>query len=220
MKKYIVLGMVFVFILSISLVLEAKKKTYLVDMKLYKVTRFMEEKKVEKNISGKIFDDEVIQIKWAIKTNSLKFELRNKTGDAIFIVWEQSVFLDRNGKKLRLTHKGIKKGKMLLMMKPGEIKAGKKIKENIYPCEYFYEVPKLEVTRPAGGGPGGGMHHITEWKKRPLYKKRASMDESENSDPAAFEEDLRKPIGVLLVVHAGGFEYEYEFTFKPDVKGK
>lgn len=220
MKKYIVLGLVFAVLVSFGRVLEAKKKTYLVGMKLYKVTRVLEEEKKEKIIGGNVFDDELIQIKWTIKKNDLKFELRNKTGGTISIVWEQSVYLDRNNKKLRLTHKGVKKEKMLFMMQPGEIPPNKKIKERVYPCEYFHEVPKTEINKPLDGSIGDQIIRTTEWKKKPLYRKKVRIDKSADFDFAAFEEDLRKPVGVILLLQAGGYEYEYMFTFKPDVKEK
>ena len=94
MKKIFVFLLALVLVISFSSLVEAKKKTYLVKMNLEKVTRDPGLEKEINVVEGKSFTDELIEIKWTPTPQALKFELLNKSGDSMSLVWDESSFVD------------------------------------------------------------------------------------------------------------------------------
>ena len=165
-------------------------------------------------MDGKIYKDELIEIVWKWKTNDLKFELLNKTGRPLSIVWEESYFIDKYKNELRITHSGIKMWNMAKFMPPTEIPTKQRVKEKIYPCEYFFQKPKLDQ-RP------GYIGRVVEWEKRPLYEKKVKLNKPDDFDFAEYKKKLSEAVfEVILKVDAAGQWYEYRFHFKHEVKEK
>ncbi len=220
MKKIFVLGLALALVISFTSLLEAKKKTYLVDMNLDKVTREPGLEKEIKVIGGKSFTDELIQIQWTPAPEELKFELLNNSDISISITWEESSFIDKDKKKHRVLHSGIKPENLNKTMPPLDIPAKQKIKDMVYPGDYLFLKQKTEVDR----GLDGSMRYggvIMEWKKKPLFEKKTSLKEAEDFDFAGYKENLEKSVfEVVLSLKAGEKKYEYSFSFKPEVTEK
>lgn len=220
MKKFFVLLLALVLVISFSSLLQAKKKTYLVNMKLDKVAREPGLEKEIKVVAGKSFTGELIQIRWTPTPEALKFELLNKSGDSISIIWEESSFIDKSKKYHRLTHAGIKPKNVSKSIPPQNIPPKQKIKDMVYPGDYFFQKEKTEVAR----GLDGSMSYsgtVLEWKKKPIFEKKVSLREPGDFDFAGYKENLEKAVfEVVLSVKAGEKKYEYYFYFKPEVKEK
>ncbi len=214
MRKVFVFVFSFLFIISFSPFIQAKKKTYLINISLDIVTRTPPLDKGILIMDGKIYNDDLIEIVWKWKTNELKFELRSKTDHPMSIIWEESYFIDKHKTELRITHSGIKPWNMAKFMPPTEIPSKQRIKKIIYPCEYFFQKPKLDQ-RP------GYMARVMEWEKRPIYKRKVKLNKPDDFDFANYKKKLAEAaFEVLLTIDAAGQWYEYRFHFKPEVKEK
>jgi len=220
MKKIFVFLLVLVLVISFSSLLEAKKKTYLVNMNLDKVTRQPVLEKEIDVVGGKAFSDEMIQIQWTPTPEELKFELLNKSGDSLSLTWEGCFFIDKDKRRHRVLHSGIKPQNMNDTMPPQDIAAKQKVKDMVYPGDYFFQKQKTEVAR----GLDGSMSYtgtVLEWKKKPIFEKKVSLKEAEDFDFAGYKENLEKAVfEVILLLNAGEKKYEYDFYFKPEVKEK
>ncbi len=220
MKKVLNLFLVFVLLITFSSVLQAKKKTYLVEMKLHGVNRVMDMEKVEKTVVGDLFEDESIQVKWTPESKELKFELLNKTSGPIFMIWEESFFLDRNEAELRIIHSGIKPENMYKSAPPQDIPSNTRINDSVFPCDYLSQKTKLETQRGLDGAILSSVP-VYEWIKKPLYEKKVSIKKSDDFDFTTYKEELLKEtFGVLLTVKEGEKKYRYYFKFIPEVKEK
>lgn len=220
MKKIFVFLLVLVLVISFSGLLEAKKKTYLVNMNLDKVAREPGLEKEIKVVGGISFTDELIQIKWMPTPEALKFELLNQSGDSMSIDWEESSFIDKDKKRHRVLHSGIKPGNQNKTIPPQDLPAKRKIKDMVYPGDYFFQKEKTEVAR----GLDGSMSYsgtILEWKKKPIFEKKVRLKEPGDFDFAGYKENLEKAVfDVVLSLKAGEKKYKYYFYFKPEVKEK
>jgi hypothetical protein len=220
MKKIFVFLLALVLVISFSSLLEAKKKTYLVNMKLDKVARDPGPEKEIKVTAGKSFTDELIQIQWTPTPEELKFELLNKSGDSISLIWEESSFVDKSKLYHKITHAGIKPKNASKSMPPQNIPPKQKIKDMVYPKDYYFQKEKTEVAR----GLDGSMAYsgtVLEWKKKPVFEKKIRLKEPGDFDFAGFKENLEKAVfDVVLSLKAGEKKYKYYFYFKPEVKEK
>jgi len=174
MKKIFVFLLVLVLVISFSSLLEAKKKTYLVNMNLDQVTRQPGLEKEIEVVGGKSFTDELIQIQWTLTPEDLKFELLNNSGDSLSLIWEECFFIDKDKKRHRVLHSGIKPEKINNTMPPQVITSKQKIKDMVYPGDYFFQKQKAEM----GRGLDGSMSYSGQsWngKKKPLFEKKVSF---------------------------------------------
>lgn len=219
MKKMFVSVLTVALLLSFSSLLEAKKKTYLVKIKLDKVTREPGMDKEIKVFDDKSFNDELIQIKWMLKSKELKFELFNNSDELISIDWEKSSFKDKSNKEHRITHSGIKPDNMKKVMPPLDIPPKQKIKEMVYPCSYYFKKEKTEVSRGLSGQMASSAI-IIEWQKKPIFEKKLKLNKPSDFDFAGFKKDLEKGFEVLLLFKQGDKTYKYSFYFEPEVKEK
>lgn len=220
MKKIFVFLLALVLVISFSSLLEAKKKTYLVKMNLDSVTREPQLEKEIKVVEGKSFTDEQIEIKWTPTPEALKFELLNNSGDSMSLVWDESSFVDKKKMYHRVTHSGIKPKNVKKAMPPQTIPPKKKIKDMVYPSDYFFQKEKTEISRGLDGSRSySGI--VLEWKKEPIFEKKIRLNESGDFDFAGYKEDLEKAVfEVVLSLKAGEREFKYHFYFKPEVKEK
>ncbi|MGD2088119.1 MAG: hypothetical protein PVH61_18215 [Candidatus Aminicenantes bacterium] len=220
MKKMSVFLLAFVLVISFSSLLEAKKKTYLVNMILDKVTREPAPEKEIKVVAGKSFSDELIQIKWTPTPEALKFELFNNSGDAISIIREESSFIDKDKRRHRVLHSGFKPKSINMTMPPRDIPAKQKIKDMVYPGDYFFQKQKTEVARGLDGS-RSYSGTVLEWKKKPIFEKKVRLKEPEDFDFAGYKANLEKALfDVILSLKAGEKKYKYTFYFKPEVTEK
>jgi hypothetical protein len=220
MKKIFVFLLALVLVISFSSLLEAKKKTYLVKMDLDTVTR---DPKLEKEINvvgGKSFTDELIEIKWTPTPQALKFELLNKSGDSMSLAWDESSFVDEKKRYHRVTHSGIKPKNVKKPMPPKNIPPKQRIKDMVYPGDYFFQKQKTEISKGLDGSRSySGV--VLEWKKKPVFEKKKRLIEPEDFDFAGYKENLEKAVfTVVLSLNAGEKKYKYYFHFKPEVKEK
>jgi hypothetical protein len=189
-------------------------------MNLDKVTRDPELGKEIKVVAGKSFTDELIEIKWTPMPEELKFELLNKSGDSMSLVWDESSFVDKSKKYHRVTHAGIKPKNVNKSVPPQNIPPKQKIKDMVYPSDYFFQKEKTEVAR----GLDGSMSYsgtVLEWKKMPIFEKKIRLNEAGDFDFAGYKENLEKAVfDIVLSLKAGEKQYKYYFYFKPEVKEK
>ena len=220
MKKIFVFLLALVLVISFSSRLEAKKKTYLVKMNLEKVTRDPGLEKEINVVGGKSFTDEFIEIKWTPTPEALKFELFNNSGNSMSLVWDESSFVDKKKLYHRVTHSGIKPKNVKKSMPPLTIPPKKKIKDMVYPSDYFFQKQKTEISRGLDGSRSySGI--VLEWKKKPVFEKKIRLVEPGDFDFAGYKEDLEKSVfNVVLSLNAGEKKYKYYFHFKPEVKEK
>jgi hypothetical protein len=189
-------------------------------MNLDKVTREPGLEKKIKVVGGKSFTSELIQIKWTPTPEALKFEFLNKSGDSMSIIWEESFFIDKNKKFHKVTHAGIKPQNMSKSMPPRNISPQQKIKDMVYPGDYYFQKEKTEVVRGLDGS-RSFSGTILEWKKKPIFAKKVKLKEPEDFDFASYKENLEKgKFEVNLLVKIGEKKYKYNFYFTPDVKEK
>ena len=220
MKKILVLVVLLGLLIGFSSQLSAKKKTYLVNMKLVQATRDPGPGTEIIIQAGKSCQDDVLQMKWMPGPKDLDFELLNKAADSIAIIWEESFFIDKSNIPHRVTHSGIKPENMEEPVPPLDISPGKKIKDMVYPYDYFFQKSKTEVNR----GLDGTMSYssiILTWEKKPVYEKKVVLKEEKDFDFAGFKANLEKEtFEVRLTVKAGEKKYLYHFYFKPEVAEK
>jgi len=175
------------------------------DMKLQKVERtknsennYGESKIVNFKEEGKSkysYEDQMIKIVWTPVSTQFGFILDNKTNHSIKIIWDEAVYIDKNGSSERVMHSGVKYSESTNPQIPTIIIKNGNVSDILIPVDNIYYV----------SGKYGG------WNTQPLFTNWAYSPEELY---IVTQEYIGKSVKILLPLKIEGVVNEYIFTFK------
>jgi len=165
------------------------------DISLWKVEKpsMAKEKAGNSQIISNIYEDEFINISWAIDPIAIAFTLLNKTDHSLKIIWDEAVFVDAIGGNHRIFHSGVRYIDRNAPQSPSIIVRKGQLTDTIYPTDY--------------------VHFSDEWEEEPILPHSES-----GGDPELLLEEGKLYIGstlqILLPLEINGKINEYIFVFK------
>lgn len=87
------------------------------------------------NINGLKFSDDVIDVTWRFLSKSLNFDMKNKTGSPIKIIWDDVIYVDVDGVSKKTMHSGVKYIDAHDSQPPTTIVGGSRIEDLIMPSD-------------------------------------------------------------------------------------
>lgn len=165
------------------------------DISLWKVEKpsMAKEKAGNSQITNNIYEDEFINISWAIDPLTIAFTLLNKTDHSLKIIWDEAVFVDPIGRNHRIFHSGVRYIDRNAPQPPSIIVRKGQLTDTIYPTDY--------------------VHFSDEWEEEPILP----YSESGGDPELLFEEGklyIGSTIQILLPLEINGKINEYIFVFK------
>jgi hypothetical protein len=209
MKKRVATVFIPCFVLIISLVFNIslygkKKAQHEVAVKLERVERepAFTGKFIVKD--GNLYDSAEMAVIWAPAPQGFRFRIYNKQKEAITILWNECTFIDEQGNRHTVTHKGVKRrqdgSEEIKMLKPTVIMAGDNWPDVVFPFDSDYIVHEKELV---GFSSGAGnqavssygraglrikpifIDHYSEKKAKKMLKKARKKAKKPNMDLAA-----------------------------------
>ncbi|UCG51787.1 MAG: hypothetical protein JSW58_16710 [Candidatus Latescibacterota bacterium] len=141
------------------------------------------------------FEDDLVEITWDATATEFGFELNNKSGEKIEILWDDGRYVDPNGADHRIVHSRVRLGDRDKPQKPTVVEAGGRVAETIRSADnIFYEQ---------------GIN--ARWRQNPFFLEKANTSD-ELSQQA--EQVIHKTIKVVLPFRTAGDVHEYVFVFQ------
>lgn len=90
--------------------------------------------------AGGVYEDDFLQITWtwgksALKS-SLKFDMLNKTGNTMQVIWDDAAIVTSDGETHRVYHEDVRFFERTSVFPPTSIPAGARLAEAITPLDY------------------------------------------------------------------------------------
>tara|TARA_B100000674_G_C37881458_1_gene934544 strand:- start:704 stop:1270 length:567 start_codon:yes stop_codon:yes gene_type:complete len=144
------------------------------------------------------FSDEMIEGKFYFTTQSIGFELKNKTNYTMKVLWDNCAFITPTGETQRVIHEGVKLIDRNNAQPSSIIVRNGKITDSLTPSDNIYYV----------SGEYGGWRYLNLFKDHDIYSNM------ENVLSEAKEEYLNQVFSVLLSFEIEGNVNDYIFNFK------
>jgi len=165
--------------------------------------RYGESKVVNFEEEGKIiyhYEDSLIKIAWLPASKSFAFAIENKSEHSIKIIWDESAYIDINGKAVRTIHSGIKYFDKEKTQTPTVIPKKSSIRDFLLPTDKLHYYTYTDSKYYYGG-----------WGNSPLFPSQASRKD-ELIDIA--KKYIGKTVKILLPIQIQDVINEYTFSFK------
>ena len=133
------------------------------------------------------FEDEMVEMVLFVEKKKISFSLLNKTEHSIKIVWDESVYIDQNGRRNRVMHQGVKYIKKSQPQPPSIVAPLETIEDVVIPADNVYLVG-------------------SNWRVYPLLPYSSG-------DATDAKNLIGKKLQVLLALQTLGVVSEYIFSF-------
>jgi hypothetical protein len=141
-----------------------------------------------------IAEDQLMRIIWAGPDDQLGFNLLNKSGSPVRILWDDAAYVDITGQSRRVIHSGVKLADRNSPQAPSVIPSKGRLNDIVYPSDH--------------------VSYYGNWSQRPMFpclrEGYACTDPERRLVAAHTGLDYR----VLLPVEVGKETYPYTFVFK------
>jgi len=84
------------------------------------------------------FEDNSVKIKWLPSPFDFAFELTNKTGYTIRIIWDDAAFVDTDGMSHRVIHSGVAYSNVGVSMAPTAVAKQGTVSDFVFPSDYIF----------------------------------------------------------------------------------
>lgn len=155
-----------------------------------------------------VFEDELVRVRWAFRSNQMAFSLENKAGHSIQIPWDEAVFVDESGRSHRVMHASVKFADREKPQPPSVVAPKQRLEDIVAPTDY---VRWVEETRSAAG----------RWEEKSLlpdFDLHSSTLKGEYATFADFETAAKSKVGktiqILLPLKIADVVNNYIFTFQ------
>jgi hypothetical protein len=155
-----------------------------------------------------VFEDELIRIRWAFRSNQMAFSLENKAEHSIQIPWDQAAFVDESGRSHRVMHASVKFAEREKSQPPSVVAPKQLLEDIVAPTDY---VRWVEGTRSTAG----------RWEEESLlpdFDLHSSSLKGEYATFADFEAAAKSKVGrtiqILLPLKVEDLVNNYIFTFQ------
>jgi len=155
-----------------------------------------------------LFEDDLVRVQWAFRSNQMAFSLENKAEQSIEIPWDEAAFVDESGRSHRVMHASVQ---FADREKPqtSSVVAPKQLLEDIVaPTDY---VRRVEGTRSTAGG----------WEEKSLLPDFDVHNSSSTGEYATFADfeaaaasKVGKTIQIRLPLRVEEVVNNYIFTFR------
>jgi hypothetical protein len=160
----------------------------------------------EDGVTKHFFEDDMIKSFWVVGSTRIIFSIENKTDYSIKLIWDETVYVDENGRSQRVMHQGVKYTDSHSSMPSSVIVKNGVLEDIILPSDnVYYESGKY-----------GG------WRTNPLFPDEVTYEfGSAPMDPDAAIADLEvladsqkeSIVRILLPLEIEGVVNEYLFSF-------
>ena len=133
------------------------------------------------------FEDEMVEMVLFVDKKKISFSLLNKTKHSIKIVWDESVYIDQNGRSNRVMHQGVKYIKKSQPQPPSIVAPLATIEDVVIPADNVHLVG-------------------SSWRVYPLLPYSSG-------DATDAKNLIGKKLQVLLALQTLGVVSEYIFSF-------
>jgi len=133
------------------------------------------------------FEDEMVEMVFFVEKKKISFSLLNKTKHSIKIVWDESVYIDQNGRSNRVMHQGVKYIKKSQPQPPSIVAPLATIEDVVIPADNVHLVG-------------------SSWRVYPLLPYSSG-------DATDAKNLIGKKLQVLLALQTLGVVSEYIFSF-------
>ncbi len=147
--------------------------------------------KVEGDSAKYSFSDDLMEIIWLPANDGFFFDLTNKTDHSIKIIWDEAVYINRQGQSMGVIHYGIKYTEKSRPQAPSVVARGTTLSDVVFPKNYVswgYE----------------------SWVESPLWGKPGDLADVQNIANVTVGENVK----VLLPLQIEDTVNEYIFNFK------
>jgi hypothetical protein len=151
-------------------------------------------KMVEQGPDKSFFEDGLTKIVWTPTSREISFDLTNKTDQPIEIIWDESRFVDQEGKKHPLIHSGTDYAKMDDPQPPLEVAAQGSISTAVFPTNHIY-------------------YSDARYQKKPLFPNFAMSRKKDKLEEEG-KTHIGKKFKILLPLRIKEAIHEYVFTFE------
>lgn len=132
------------------------------------------------------FVDDWLSVVFDVRNAELQFSLRNRTGDAMQILWNNASYLDLSGESHKIIHRGIPLADRNEPLPPTDVEPFTTLDEMVYPADRVI-----------------GSRVFSDWRLNPLLPHRQQIAEYHG-----------QRIGLNLPVRVGHNLREYKFRLK------
>ena len=133
------------------------------------------------------FEDEMVEMVLFVDKKKISFSLLNKTKHSIQIVWDESVYIDQNGRRNRVMHQGVKYINKSQPQPPSIVARGATIEDVVIPADNVHLVG-------------------SSWRVYPLLPYSSE-------DATDAKNLIGEKLQVLLALQIQGVVNEYIFSF-------
>lgn len=133
------------------------------------------------------FEDEMVEMVLFVDKKKISFSLLNKTKHSIKIVWDESVYIDQNGRRNRVMHQGVKYINKSQPQPPSIVARGATIEDVVIPADNVHLVG-------------------SSWRVYPLLPYSSE-------DATDAKNLIGEKLQVLLALQIQGVVNEYIFSF-------
>ena len=155
-----------------------------------------------------LFEDELVRVQWAFRSNQMAFSLENNAEHSIEIPWDEAAFVDESGRSHRVMHASVKFADREKAQAPTVVGPKQLLEDIVAPTDY---VRRVEGTRSTAG----------RWEEESLlpdFDVHNSSLKGEYATFADFETAVKSKVGktiqILLPLRVEDVVNNYIFTFQ------
>jgi hypothetical protein len=155
-----------------------------------------------------LFEDGLVRVQWAFRSNQMAFSLENKGEQPIQIPWNEAAFVDESGRSHRVMHASVKFADREKPQPPSVVAPEQLLEDIVAPADY---VRRVKATRSTPG----------RWEEKSLlpdFDVHSSALKGEYATFADFETAAKSTVGktieILLPLEVGDVVNNYLFVFR------
>jgi hypothetical protein len=154
------------------------------------------------------FEDELVRVRWAFRSNQMAFSLENKADHSIQIPWDEAAFVDESGRSHRVMHASVKFADREKPQAPSVVAPKELLEDIVAPTDYVRWVERTRST--AGRWEEESLLPDFDFHSSSLKGEYATFADFEN----AAKSKVGKTIEILLPLRVEGVVNNYLFTFQ------
>jgi hypothetical protein len=144
-------------------------------------------------------EDQLMRIIWAGPDDQLGFDLLNKSGSPVRILWDDAAYVDITGQSRRVIHSGVKLADRNSPQAPSVITSKGSLNDIVYPSDH--------------------VSYYGNWSQRPMFPCLQEGEICTDPERRLVAAHNGSNYRVLLPVEAGTETYQYTFVFKVNKAG-
>jgi len=154
------------------------------------------------------FEDELVRVRWAFRSNQMAFSLENKADRPIQIPWDEAAFVDESGRSHRVMHASVKFADREKPQAPSVVPPKELLEDIVAPTDYVRWVEGKRST--AGRWEEESLLPDFDFHSSSLKGEYATFADFEN----AAKSKVGKTIKIVLPLEVEDVVNTYIFTFQ------